>query len=285
MILMYHKVDLITPTVWWVSAATFAKHMDALRDREVVYLADYDPYSDRQTVITFDDAYENIHRHALEILKDHRFPFEVFINGDFLGRWNHADPAEPLTRYCGLEQLEELAFHGGRIQWHTRTHANLTTLDTAEVAYQISVPVELSCRFPKPHLTWFAYPFGAQSPLVIEAVRRQFDGAVSVLNRNATDIHQLNRLVATENLVLADLVCDQDRASAEPDGQQGDASRRMRVRWGLLRELVTSNLGYSGRIGSRAPHSIAAGTLAPESTSYPNGEIGVSVRRRLTRDE
>ena len=58
------------------------------RAREVVYLSDYDPRSDRQSVITFDDAYENVHRHALPILKKRRLPLEVFINGDFLGRWN-----------------------------------------------------------------------------------------------------------------------------------------------------------------------------------------------------
>jgi len=140
MILMYHKVDLISPTRWWVSAATFAKQMDALKGREVVYLADYDPRSDRQCVITFDDAYENIHRHALPILRERSLPFEVFINGDFLGRWNHADRVEPLTRYCGLEQVDELAAHGARIQWHTISHPNLTALDATDVDCEISIP-------------------------------------------------------------------------------------------------------------------------------------------------
>jgi peptidoglycan/xylan/chitin deacetylase (PgdA/CDA1 family) len=204
MILMYHKVDLISPTTWWVSAATFANQMDALAAREVVYLADYDPHSDRQCVITFDDAYENIHRHALPILKERNLPFEVFINGDFLGQWNHADKTEPLTRYCGLNQLDELAAHGARIQWHTRSHANLTALDAPDIEHEISIPEELRRRFPKPHLTWFAYPFGAHTPAVVDAVRKRFDGAVSVADGTASDVHQLNRVVVSEDIVRAD---------------------------------------------------------------------------------
>ena len=213
MILMYHKVDLISPTKWWVSVATFAHQMDALATRDVVYLADYDPHCDRQCVITFDDAYENIHRHALPILKERRLRFEVFINGDLLGCWNHADRVEPSTRYCGIDQLDELAAHGARIQWHGRSHANLTALDPQVVDNEIGVPEELRLRFPTPHFTWFAYPFGAHSPTVVDAVRKKFTGAVSVADGNAHDPYLLNRVVMSDNRVAGN---EQERAKPFP---------------------------------------------------------------------
>jgi peptidoglycan/xylan/chitin deacetylase (PgdA/CDA1 family) len=202
---MYHKVDIVAPTVWWVSVETFARQMDALAKREVVYLSDYDPASKTQCVITFDDAYENVCRHAAPVLAARRLPFEVFINGDFLGRWNHADPSEPLTRYCSLEHLEEIVRCGGRIEWHTRSHTDLTKIGADAVDHQLSVPDELQARFPRPHLRWFAYPYGVCSPRVVDAVRGRFEGAVAVLEGRDDDRFQLNRVVADETLSPSDL--------------------------------------------------------------------------------
>ena len=42
MILMYHKVDLVAPTMWWVTANNFYRQMLELSDREVVFLDDYE---------------------------------------------------------------------------------------------------------------------------------------------------------------------------------------------------------------------------------------------------
>jgi peptidoglycan/xylan/chitin deacetylase (PgdA/CDA1 family) len=223
MILMYHKVD-ITPTIWWVSAATFAKQMRALRGHQVVYLADYNPQLKQQCVITFNDAYENVHRHALPILKDLHYPFEVFIIGDFVGRWNNSNPPEPLTRYCGLDELDDFAANGGRIQWHTRDHANLAMLDAKALNHQLSVPHLLSRRFRKPHFTWFAYPFGAHTAQVVNTVRKRFSGAVSVCGGKRADIYQINRVTASEDLMLGG--CDSSlRLATSHFRQIGQAPR------------------------------------------------------------
>lgn len=200
MILAYHKVDLIAPTTWWVTSKTFAKQMDALVGWDVVHLSEYQPGREGQCVITFDDAYENIVRHALPALKERGLPFEVFINGDFLGRWNQWDADEPTTRLCGLVQLHELAAGGGRIQWHTRSHPDLTALQPDALDHELDIPEYLRREFPAPHLQWFAYPFGSYSPTALKAVRERFDGAVAVLDGNLDDPFCLTRIVATEGL-------------------------------------------------------------------------------------
>jgi len=200
---MYHKVDIIAPTTWWVTRAAFERQMDAIAGRRVVSLADYSPGSNDQCVITFDDAYENVHRHAFPILRERGYPFEIFVNSDLVGRWTHFDPYEPLTRICGVDRLLEMASFNARIQWHARSHRNLTTLDTEAVDIELSVPEELRGLFAGEHFRWLAYPFGAHSPEIVDAARGRYDGALSVCDGSPDDRHQLNRIVVTEATELS----------------------------------------------------------------------------------
>ena len=138
MILMYHKVDIVTPTMWWVTPADLDRQLDALRDRTFVYLDDY-VAAERHVAITFDDAYENVVRHALPVLRAHGVPFEVFVIGDRLGGWNEFDLEEPNTRHMARDHLAEVVEAGGRLQWHTRTHPNLRELAVAEIADELTM--------------------------------------------------------------------------------------------------------------------------------------------------
>jgi Predicted xylanase/chitin deacetylase len=202
-ILMYHKVDVVAPTIWWVSRDVFNRQMAAISHRSVVRLSDYSPEDPDQCVITFDDAYENVYRHAFPILREHGYPFEIFVNGDLIGRWNAFDPSEPKTRFCGMEGLMEMVAAGGRIQWHTASHRDLTGLPLVDAASEIRVSDDLRHRFEPPHLSWFAYPYGIHTPEIVQLVRDRFEGAVSVSDGSDDDRFRLNRIVATEQTVLA----------------------------------------------------------------------------------
>src|SRR5690348_8363959 len=128
MILMYHKVDIITPNYLWVSVKRFQEQIDSLKGRDVVYLDEFERENKSQVVITFDDAYENVYRHAFPILRRRRLPFEIFVISSVLSGWNDFDAPEVMTRFCSREQLQEMAHGGGRIQWHTRSHRRMTKL-------------------------------------------------------------------------------------------------------------------------------------------------------------
>lgn len=202
MILMYHKVDLVTPTIWWVSPQDLDRQLAALKDRTFVYLEEYDPSRDH-VAVTFDDAYENVHRHALPVLRRHGVPFEVFIVGDRIGDWNDFDPGEPRTRHMDFAQLDEVAAAGGRIQWHSRSHPDLPRLTDAEIASELEVPEELRTRFPAPHFSWFSYPGGSHDGRAVAAARQRFAGAVSVIAGDPGDRWQLNRVTVDRHTVLA----------------------------------------------------------------------------------
>ena len=193
MILMYHKVDIITPTIWWVTPQDLERHIESLGDRKFVYLEDYTS-PDTEAVITFDDAYENVFHHALPVLAARNLPFEIFVMGDAIGGWNEFDPGEPPARHMGLQHLDEVARRGGRLEWHSRSHRHLPGLDDQALAEELTVPERLRARFPAPHFTWFSYPGGAHDGRAVELARRMFSGAVSVIAGKPNDRWQMNRV-------------------------------------------------------------------------------------------
>lgn len=199
MILMYHKVDVIAPTLWWVRVSTFERQLAALADRDVVPLDQYRSDNPRHCVITFDDAYEDIYRHVFPMLRERGWPFEIFVIGNAIGKWSGEKSSEPRTRYASREQLLEMAAAGARIQWHTRDHRRLLGADPALVAQQLEVPQELRRDFPAPHLRWFAYPYGSHDLAAVAAAKLGFIGALSVMDGSPDDRYQWNRVVVDDS--------------------------------------------------------------------------------------
>jgi peptidoglycan/xylan/chitin deacetylase (PgdA/CDA1 family) len=202
MILMYHKVDIVTPTIWWVAPGDLARHIEGLADRTFVYLEDY-VSPENEVVVTFDDAYENVYRHALPVLAAHKIPFEVFVIGERIGRWNDFDSGEPLTRHMDMAHLEEIGKCGGRLQWHTRTHPHLPDLSDEDQDREMTVPTSLAQKFPAPHFTWFSYPGGAHDDRAVARARRTFSGAVSVIDGKPDDRWQLNRVTVDRDTAIS----------------------------------------------------------------------------------
>ncbi|MEO8364606.1 MAG: glycosyltransferase [Pseudoxanthomonas sp.] len=203
MILLYHKVAPQTPTVWWVSADAFDLQMASLKSRKVVLLADYDPVNPDHVVITFDGVYENVYRYAFPILKKWGYPFELFVIGDHIGGDNAFDSDEPLIRFAGIEDLVEMTAHGGRVQWHTRSHSRLASNDPLQLAHELSIEPALLDRLPAPNFDWFAYPHGDHDEVVVDEVKKRFSGALSCVDGDEQDRFQLNRVIVTEDTVFA----------------------------------------------------------------------------------
>jgi GT2 family glycosyltransferase len=203
MILMYHKVALESPTVWWVTADAFWRQMEQLTRYDVVSLSQYDPANPRHVVITFDGAYENVHTYAFPILKRFGYPFELFVVGDLIGQGNEFDqPTEPPARFATADQLKAMVRGGGRLQWHTKTHPDLATLDQASLDRELTVPADIRSLEPA-GFRWLAYPHGRNPDHVIDRVRAGFDGALSCVDGRDDDRHQWNRLTVTNKTSFA----------------------------------------------------------------------------------
>ncbi len=141
------------------------------------------PLPERSVVITIDDGYETVHRHAFPALKKYGFTATLFVYADFVGSRDGLSWA----------QLQEMASSGViDIQAHSRTHRNLVQRreGESEAAYAQSLLDEV--RHPRALLerrlaeagvkvTQFAYPFGDANEQVLQILQREgYDIGVTV---------------------------------------------------------------------------------------------------------
>jgi peptidoglycan/xylan/chitin deacetylase (PgdA/CDA1 family) len=91
----------------------------------------------RSVVVTFDDGYESVYRHAFPVLRRLGFPATLFLYTDFVGAGGDA---------LSWAQAREMAATGLiDFQAHSRSHANLTQrhADEAEPAYRQRIDEEV----------------------------------------------------------------------------------------------------------------------------------------------
>lgn len=203
MILTYHKVHPEAKTIWWVTPDSFYRQMSDLRSKKVVYLDDYDPTDENQVVITFDGVYKEIWKYAAPILRYFGYPFELFIIGGIIGKDNAFDTVEPLTEFADLETLKKMVRAGGRLQWHSWSHARLAgNTDLNVFEKELAVPAELQELDPL-GFKWYAYPHGERDLLYRSQVTSRFTGALACDDGNDADRYDLNRLTMYENTRLS----------------------------------------------------------------------------------
>ncbi|MGW3623978.1 polysaccharide deacetylase family protein [Streptomyces sp. NPDC000880] len=227
---MYHAVGHRPAEATYglsVSPDAFAEQMELLGERGFTPLttaqlgdawrAGGRPLPRRPVLITFDDGYEGVHRHALPVLAKHGFASTLFVSTGWL-RGAH-DEGGALDTMLDWDQVRELAAAGTEIGGHTHTHPQLDQLDDDRLQYET-----LRCRdiiadelgaLPFS----FAYPYGYSSRRVRRTVRAAgFAQSLAVGNalalprqgpyalqrvtvRRATGIEEFERLV--EGLSIA----------------------------------------------------------------------------------
>jgi peptidoglycan/xylan/chitin deacetylase (PgdA/CDA1 family) len=234
-ILMYHKVNDLTPNPTTVATAVFAEQMallgelgyvpvslDAVRDH---YLAGA-PLPRGAVLITFDDGYRDNLEHALPILREHGFPAVLFVPIGFLDDGRPLPHEEPL-RLLGVRndtldwgELAELEAGGVRIESHGIGHKPLSELDPAEATREIALSkLRLEDRLGR-EVEAFAFVKGSQADyrpehvsLVQQAGYKLAFTSVSGANGPTSDRFRLRRYniepypARTFELVLAG-ACD-----------------------------------------------------------------------------
>ena len=124
---------------------------------------------DRLGAITFDDALAGVHRHALGILTELGLPATVFVVSDRIGI-AAPDWYPGSDRVMTEQELREVADAGIDIQSHTRTHADLPSLDRPELERELAgARASLSDLLGR-DIEYLAYPFGHYDQNVCAAV-------------------------------------------------------------------------------------------------------------------
>lgn len=186
-VLMYHRVG-DSHNDWEARYAIppgqFAAHMHALADKGyraiaidtlIDWLEGGSDLSDRDILITFDDGFRGVYDHALPLLEDLGWPFTVFLVSDLIGKqdiWTRAENPDGNTYpLLNEDEIRDMQRRGVSFHSHTRSHADLPTLNDAQLADQLSGSREALTALLGKEVRYIAYPFGHLDDRVEHAAR------------------------------------------------------------------------------------------------------------------
>ncbi|MFD9562859.1 polysaccharide deacetylase family protein [Streptomyces sp. NPDC059994] len=161
-----------------VSPDAFAEQMDVLADRGFTPLTTAGlaqawrtagALPRRPVLITFDDGYEGVHRHALPVLVKHGFAATLFVSTGWL-RGAHEEGGA-LDTMLDWDQVRELAAAGTEIGGHSHTHPQLDQLTDDRLWFETLRCKEIVTEELGTRPASFAYPYGYSSRRVRRTVR------------------------------------------------------------------------------------------------------------------
>ncbi|WHM41441.1 polysaccharide deacetylase family protein [Streptomyces sp. BPTC-684] len=161
-----------------VSPDAFAEQMDVLADRGFTPLTtaglahawrSAGALPRRPVLITFDDGYEGVHRHALPVLAKHGFAATLFVSTGWL-RGAHEEGGA-LDTMLDWDQVRELAAAGTEIGGHSHTHPQLDQLGDDRLWFETLRCKEIVAEELGTRPVSFAYPYGYSSRRVRRTVR------------------------------------------------------------------------------------------------------------------
>ncbi|MBS0174818.1 MAG: polysaccharide deacetylase family protein [Nitrospira sp.] len=213
-VLMYHRIGDAKndwERKYCVSAECFEAQMKAMARAgwHAVPSADFcnwlaggKPLPEKSFVLTFDDGFLSVHEHAAPVLRALKWPATVFLVSQLIGQrdiWCAAhNPSGETYPLMTMGHISELRGAGFTFHSHTRTHADLTTLDDDALQDQLTgsrTDLEALIGEPVPLL---AYPYGRHDGRVVAAAERAgYRFAFSVqpgFNRRDVSAFRIRRL-------------------------------------------------------------------------------------------
>jgi glycosyltransferase involved in cell wall biosynthesis/peptidoglycan/xylan/chitin deacetylase (PgdA/CDA1 family) len=164
----------------------------------------------KPVLISFDDAYADTADFALPILQRHGMKAAVFVVTQRVGATNTWDEAQGsgTLQVMTSDAIRTWATQGVEFGAHSRTHANLTTLDGAELDAEIAGSHDDLAEILGEPVLSFAYPFGEQNEATRTAAKKAFELAFCSeegLNYLRSDSCLLNRTYVGPETSLMEL--------------------------------------------------------------------------------
>jgi peptidoglycan/xylan/chitin deacetylase (PgdA/CDA1 family) len=189
-VLMYHKVNNVPGNPITVPVGLFAEQMSELRelgyavvdlDAVLAHYVDGTPLPAGATLITFDDGYEDVLRHALPVLERERYPAVLFVPIGYVGEESPLPHEKRLAaqglvnRTLDWRGLRELDAAGVRIECHGISHRALAALPVDEAMREIALgKLRLEEQLDR-EVKAFAYVKGSEAhfgPVHVSLVRQ-----------------------------------------------------------------------------------------------------------------
>ena len=221
-ILMYHKLEDQTPTIYYVSDTDFRDQLFLLKDLgyqtvdfEALYAhaMDITELPAKPVIVTFDDGYEDIYTHALPVFQefsDVNFFGVAHIIADWTGddeesrRNNDWDSEpngpEPVIPHMIWPEVRALYDAGWAIEAHSRTHDSTSDPDY-DAVYEATTSVVIGQKIDIPDPNFYCYPFGQSTTELITALQSPennclgaMDASGGIENTATMDIWHIKRI-------------------------------------------------------------------------------------------
>jgi glycosyltransferase involved in cell wall biosynthesis/peptidoglycan/xylan/chitin deacetylase (PgdA/CDA1 family) len=144
---------------WLCSHGYQAVSMDQLH----AYLARGEPLPEKPVMITFDDAYEDLARHATPLLAELGLHHVHFINSGKLGRtsdWVDNAPKLPIMSAEAARDLQERFGDVVDLQAHGKDHLSFEDIDNAASRVEVEHCLEVLAPLARRAVNCLAYPYG-----------------------------------------------------------------------------------------------------------------------------
>jgi peptidoglycan/xylan/chitin deacetylase (PgdA/CDA1 family)/Mrp family chromosome partitioning ATPase len=202
-LLIYHQIGATLGREMEVDASTFRQQLDWLASHgDVVALEEAllrvkEADSHRLFVLTFDDGYEDMYRHAFPLLTERGLPFTLYLTTDPVERQALITPgalASPLS----WEQVGEMLDSGlMTLGSHTHHHVDLRDLEPGRIVDELDTADRLIYQRTGIKVQHFAYPKGYWSEVAEPFVRERYVTAVLGAGEpvtDTTDPHRIHRI-------------------------------------------------------------------------------------------
>jgi peptidoglycan/xylan/chitin deacetylase (PgdA/CDA1 family) len=213
-VLMYHRVGE-SHNDWerkyCIGAQRFSDHMCALARGgwRAVSIDDFFAWLDGRAelpeqsfLLTFDDGFLGVHKHAAPVLAKLGWPATVFLVSQLIGQrdaWCEAhNPSGVTYPLMDASHIRELRGQGFSFHSHTRNHADLPTLGDQSLHDQLAGAREDLQALLGEEVPYLAYPYGHYDDRVLLAAQAAgYRAAFSVqpgFNRRDIERFRLRRL-------------------------------------------------------------------------------------------
>jgi peptidoglycan/xylan/chitin deacetylase (PgdA/CDA1 family) len=201
-ILGYHDFFEVGGHHEHISVNKFAEQMQMIKDSGIPVITLQDLISwkkekmnipERAYVITMDDGWSGVFKHAFPILKKHQFPFTIFLYKNFVNSG---------ARSLSWQQIREMMNSGCSVGSHSVSHKSLKPSQNGNTpSYQEWLQKEfiLSKQFLEENLkqpcTTFAFPFGIYSDdIAAKGISCGYDACLTVNGKKITWDTPLDKL-------------------------------------------------------------------------------------------
>jgi peptidoglycan/xylan/chitin deacetylase (PgdA/CDA1 family) len=176
-VLTFHDID-DSGSVLSFPVAKFAHLIEELARSDVPVVTFSELLQrDRGITIAFDDGMRSVHRNALPVLREHRFPAHLFLATGLVGKevgWTSHGGGAMKFEMLDWDEVEECARCGIRMECHTVNHPDLRTLSAPQMLDECSFADQEIERHVGRRPTLLAFPFGLHDQTVCDTLASRY---------------------------------------------------------------------------------------------------------------